>query len=210
MHDQPTVTPPRRVIADEVFERVARAIVTGDLPAGARLRDVELEVQFDVSRTPVREALLRLERVGMVEVLASRYTRVTEVTPNVIQASRQYAGYQAGIAARMSVPRLTIDERLEVVHLIDQMAAALHDSLETSSARRRLYSYLSERCGNPLHHALMKEAELALERNLSRESMPDDTLDAIRENYSQLKYAIIHGDAIRAEALVRAQHGLDE
>ena len=63
-----------------MYARLGEAILDGSLAPGERLRDHELAERLGVSRTPVREALQRLERTGLVEVAPNRYTRVT--TPN--------------------------------------------------------------------------------------------------------------------------------
>lgn len=80
----------RRLHKDDVYDRLLTAIVTGDLPAGARLRDVELEAWSGVSRTPVRSALVRLERVGLVESGPHRSTSVcrprASVVPDLVSA----------------------------------------------------------------------------------------------------------------------------
>jgi hypothetical protein len=74
----------RRLHKDEVHDRLLAAIVAGDLPPGARLRDVELEAWLGVSRTPIRTALLRLEQIGLVEALPQRWTRVARSRPAVV------------------------------------------------------------------------------------------------------------------------------
>ena len=66
------------VLGDEVYALLGEAILDGRLPAGERLRDQELAERLGVSRTPVREALQRLERTGLVEVAPNRYTRVSD------------------------------------------------------------------------------------------------------------------------------------
>lgn len=64
-----------------VFEQVLAAVHTGELLPGQRISDAALAEQLGVSRTPVREALLRLREIGVVEASASRFTRVAIVTP---------------------------------------------------------------------------------------------------------------------------------
>lgn len=54
-----------------VYDRVKEAIITGVIPAGSRLSEIELSKQLDVSRTPVREAIRQLAETGLV-TLSSR------------------------------------------------------------------------------------------------------------------------------------------
>ncbi|GAB2975169.1 GntR family transcriptional regulator [Frigoribacterium salinisoli] len=74
----------RRLQKDEVYERLLAAVLDGTLPAGSRLRDHELEQRLGVSRTPVRMALTRLERLRVVSSSGSRVVRVAEPDPSLV------------------------------------------------------------------------------------------------------------------------------
>ena len=73
---------------DEVYAALLEWIVDGTLGPGERVRDKELAEALGVSRTPVREALQRLEDAGLVETSASRWTRVASL--DVAQAEQVY------------------------------------------------------------------------------------------------------------------------
>jgi len=75
-----TPTFARRVINQEVCERLRSWIVEGVLQPGEVIRDHALAERLGVSRTPVREALLRLEAEGLVETSPNRWTRVCPIT----------------------------------------------------------------------------------------------------------------------------------
>jgi DNA-binding GntR family transcriptional regulator len=62
-----------------VEDAVAAAIVSGEFPPGTMLTAPTLAARFDVSATPVREALLNLERRGLVEIARNKGFRVTAV-----------------------------------------------------------------------------------------------------------------------------------
>ena len=67
LHADPAGRPPsyrRSLLRDDVFARLRDAIVDGTFAPGEQLRDLELADWLGVSRTPVREALLRLRRPG--------------------------------------------------------------------------------------------------------------------------------------------------
>lgn len=70
----------RHTVVDEVHEMLLAAIVTGELNAGEVLHDQEWATRLDVSRTPIREAIKRLEGHGIVSVAAARYTRIASFT----------------------------------------------------------------------------------------------------------------------------------
>ena len=97
------------VLGDEVYARLGEAILDGNLAPGERLRDHELAERLGVSRTPVREALQRLERTGLVEVAPNRYTRVTTPNDKVQADVFEFVAYLMGIAVRMAVARCSDD-----------------------------------------------------------------------------------------------------
>ena len=69
----------RASVSDEVYATLLGLIVDGTLKPDERMRDKELAERLGVSRTPVREALKRLEDAGLVQTVASRWTRVSPV-----------------------------------------------------------------------------------------------------------------------------------
>ena len=104
------------VLGDEVYARLGEAILDGRLAPGERLRDHELAERLGVSRTPVREALQRLERIGLVEVSPNRYTRViARRTTRRRPTSSSSSPTSWAIAVRMAVARCT-DETLADRH----------------------------------------------------------------------------------------------
>lgn len=74
---KPVETAPARTLLREVvYAKMLDAIQDGTLEPGERLNDDQLTAWLGVSRTPVREAIARLESEGLVEMAANRYTRV--------------------------------------------------------------------------------------------------------------------------------------
>lgn len=68
-----------RQAAPQVFERLRNAIIALELPPGAPLSRAELASQFGVSSTPVRDALMRLEEEGLVDVFPQHATVVSQI-----------------------------------------------------------------------------------------------------------------------------------
>ncbi|MEO6505295.1 MAG: GntR family transcriptional regulator [Terrimesophilobacter sp.] len=68
-------------VVQKVFDEILTAVHEGRLLPGQRISDVELAAELGVSRTPVREALLRLRQIGIVEASANRFTQVADVSP---------------------------------------------------------------------------------------------------------------------------------
>lgn len=69
----------RTMLGDEVYTALQQSILDGTVPPDARINAGELARRFDVSPTPVREALARLESDGLVEKLPLRGYRTTDL-----------------------------------------------------------------------------------------------------------------------------------
>jgi DNA-binding GntR family transcriptional regulator len=97
----------RRLLRDDVFRRLRDAIVDGTFAPGEQLKDVELATWLGVSRTPVREALLRLAESGLVESQPGRSTTVSSMDLRAIRDARDVVAAMHEVAVREAVPRLT-------------------------------------------------------------------------------------------------------
>ncbi|MBS1908025.1 MAG: GntR family transcriptional regulator [Actinobacteria bacterium] len=199
----------KQLLAEEVYQRVGASIIDGTLPPGHRIRDAELAAQFGVSRMPIREALQRLERAGLVEMYPSRFTQVTEVPPVLIAETLEYAGYLGGAIAAIAVPRLTAPEREEAAALARALDDGLDDAAALSAARWALIRYLCERSENGILGSVLEESSMPMFRNLRHWKPAPAERERMRGVHAELADAILAGDGRTAEHLVRAMHLVD-
>ncbi|WP_411731398.1 GntR family transcriptional regulator [Paeniglutamicibacter sp.] len=101
---------------EPLLTRVRQLVIGGEYAPGAPLSEVFLAQQFDVSRTPIREALKQLQQEGLIEVRPKVGTFVREPTRREIvelfQLKESLEGLAAGLMARRGrVPELEILER---------------------------------------------------------------------------------------------------
>lgn len=90
----------RTLLRDDVYRRLRDAIVDGTFLPGEQLRDADLAEWLGVSRTPVREALLRLGAGGLVVSKPGRSTTVSAIDPKAIQDARDVVGAMHVLAVR--------------------------------------------------------------------------------------------------------------
>lgn len=197
----------KQLLADTVFQFLGAAIVEGTLEQGERIRDAELAEKLNVSRMPIREALQRLERIGLVEMMPSRFTRVTVVTDEVVRSSLTYAGYKCGIEIHATLTGMTDGQAARAVELLNAMEAALHDTDASILARIDFSHYIASLAPDNVYSQHLHDLDLALDRNL-RHVGPVLSDDELRENYARLREAIEQRDNDAAERLVRAQFGV--
>lgn len=108
----PSSNPVRRrsLLREDVYSAIRDAIVRGQIAPGEKLVDAELQQWLGVSRTPIREALLRLERTGLVTAVPGRSTMATPYDAAAVQEARVVAAELHALAVRLAVPQLEEDE----------------------------------------------------------------------------------------------------
>src|SRR2546423_14949394 len=72
-------------LADAAYRRISEAMASGELPPGARLVMDTLAAQLDISRTPVRDAMHRLQREGLIEPAGRRGFLVRALGPDLVR-----------------------------------------------------------------------------------------------------------------------------
>ena len=93
--------------ADEIALVLEEAIVSGELEPGRVLRQEELSERFDVSRTPVREALRRLAALGLVSFIPNRGVRVRTITFDELREAFLVRAELESLATEIAAPKFT-------------------------------------------------------------------------------------------------------
>lgn len=102
----------RSLLRDDVFRRLRDAIVDGTFQPGEQLKDGELADWLGVSRTPIREALLRLGTSGLVVAVPGRSTTVTAIDGKAASDARDVLAAMHAMVARQVAGTLS-EEDLE-------------------------------------------------------------------------------------------------
>ncbi|MGI5268687.1 GntR family transcriptional regulator [Nonomuraea sp. CA-218870] len=100
----------RSLLRDEAYRAIRDAIVDGTLAPGERLNDADLVEWLGVSRTPVREALARLEQAGLVRTKPGRYTIVSPVDVRAARNAQSVTAAMHELAVREALPALSAAE----------------------------------------------------------------------------------------------------
>ena len=139
----------RELLRDRAYAALRDAIVDGTLAPGERLRDQELCEWLGLSRTPVREALARLEQDGLVETAPQRYTRVAPLDRRAARDAFPVVAALHALAAELAVPRLGEHDLAAMRAANERFAHALRAGRRRRRARRRrrLPRRLRERVG---------------------------------------------------------------
>jgi len=201
-------TPPPS-LAGIVFQHVGQQIVDGELAPGDSISDNALAAALGVSRTPVREALQRLERIGMIEFAPSRFTRVTSLTPEDISHWREYVGHQLSPLVRTAAARFTEEDRSEAADRVDEIAAAGADSERRARASTELYAHLAAHSLNDVHRMMLRETSFAMTRALGAWVIDAELSEQVARSLGRLSAALRSADGDAAERSVRAAYLID-
>lgn len=115
----------RSLLRDDVFGKLRDAIVDGTFQPGEQLKDAELADWLGVSRTPVREALLRLATSGLVKAVPGRSTTVTEIDTKAAQDARDVIATMHAMVVRAVAGRLEESQLREMREANRRFAKAL-------------------------------------------------------------------------------------
>ncbi|PZN12394.1 MAG: GntR family transcriptional regulator [Bacillota bacterium] len=196
---------PSEGLGHRTYMALRDAILSGQLPPGTRLVEVELAAQLGVSRTPVREALKRLAAERLVrESRGGRY-EVVRLKPKEVEEVYQCRMALEGMAARLAAERASgPDPELEAN--LESMSAAYGrgDLAAVRDLNIRFHQRILELSGNGTLSELARQIDswIVLVRYLGvlAHENPAYVLDQHRE----IAGAIAAGDGERAERLMRA------
>lgn len=137
-------------LADAAYGKISEAMLAGDLPAGTRLVMDTLAEQLDISRTPVRDALLRLEREGVIVPTGRRGYVVRDATiteiENIYQVRESIEGYAARHVAELGKPAIEYVKKV----LDAQADVDSNDPAAAFRANRDVHRAFVEAVENPL------------------------------------------------------------
>ena len=175
-----TAAPVSRTVAGAVAAQLRAAIVSGELAAGAKLRQVELAQRFGVSTTPVREALAQLERDGLVRSHPQRGFIV--FIPTVADLRQHYEIRIAleELAAAKAAEAFAPEHAPPLVALLDEMRTG-PPAARYLELNQRFHTTLYEHSGRPQLAgmiAALRDASSAYLHIYATRDFPHERLDA--------------------------------
>ena len=139
-------------LADDVCRRIADEIVLGNFAPGTRLDEVSLAARFNVSRTPVREALKQLAIMGLVDTRPNRGSVVAALTVEQLDQMFEAIGELEAACARHAALRMTEADRTRMLELHAEGRAAMQvgDIDRYDAANLELHATIIRGCYNPV------------------------------------------------------------
>lgn len=154
----------RLTLADQVYASIKSAIIEGTLRPGERLREAETALSLGASRTPVREAMQRLEQDGLLRSSKTGGSTVVELSERdmeeIFELIRVLETYAVQLAARRITPKQL--ERLEgVCTRAEQVVHTDHEKL--GELNRKFHELVIEAAGSPRLQGLIGNLRSAMQ-----------------------------------------------
>jgi DNA-binding GntR family transcriptional regulator len=189
-------------LARQVTGMIRHAIVTGQLPPGEVISPQEIGKLLNVSRTPVREALIHLNAIGLVEFLPNR-VRIATPTPSALMDAFNVREGLEGMAARLAAERRSDEQARRIMSLAISTQENVVDRRRFQDQDREFHLTIGESAQSELLNTYLTNAlDLALTlRNLRVAERPFQAVSA--SMHVQIAEAIRDRDPDRAEAKSR-------
>ena len=203
----------RHTLADQVHTSLKKAVLEGDLRPGERLKELEIAQSLGASRTPVREALSRLEQEGLVQPFPSGGLTVVELSTNDVEEIFGLLKVVESYACKLALENIT-EKQLEKIESICVRAEQLpgeenerridlnqrfHAMLIEVTGRRRLIEFVTN-----LRSAMQPYRIIAM--NSSAFQGSPEFLDLMVRDHTEIAQALRARDEERLVRLVHAHN----
>ena len=205
--------------ADDIALVIEEAIVSGELAPGTVLRQEQLSEQFNVSRTPIREALRRLAALGLVSFVPNRGVRVRTLSREELHEAFLVRAELEGLATEIAATKMTPDD-LEELDSAEKRFAEISKELRAREPGEGRRSIMGDwvRANHAFHDVIYRVAALPLVEQLAKSARRtfsgpavwapgDHSLDGMyvrnAEQHRAIKQALAARSATGARALAR-------
>jgi DNA-binding GntR family transcriptional regulator len=210
----------RRALVDKLASQLHARVLSGELPSGTRLRQEALAEEFGVSRTPVREALRKLQAGGLVELQPNRGAVVRGLSPREIRDAYEVRAALEALAARLAAERVSREQLRRLNHAqkefrtaLERTAARRLDGREVGareirrwgSANDEFHQTIHEASGNGVLASALAQLDRNFPRDLSRMVVSESTamLEANVREHEAILEALSRHDADAAYELMQ-------
>jgi DNA-binding GntR family transcriptional regulator len=195
--------PVARISARETaYEHVRDWITLGPLEPGEPIRDTEIAALLGISRTPVREALLKLAQEGLIETVPGHQTRVAPLRFDQVPHLFAIGGVLDALAAEEAAPDMDAAACAEMERLLTQMTR-LSDPRELQLLDERFHGVYYEVAGNAPLLKLLEDISLQL-RRFDREGFRSPSIMlAANDEHRAILDALRRRDGAAAAAAAR-------
>ena len=200
--------------SQRVYDNVRERILRLEWSPGKNIDEMALVEEFGVSRTPIREALIRLSSEGLVVIQPNRGAQVAPMNIDEVREFFEMLDLCQRAATRWAAKRRTNDQLIKMQIHCDAFMDAVErgDSLSQSENNALFHMAIADACGNvhmrDTYNSLltkgMRLSHLSLTQSKELSPREDDFYDWMLDEHQQMVDAIRRGDEALSESLAAA------
>lgn len=201
-----------RTSSDDIRRQISERIIGGNLPPGSVLDETQLAAEFEVSRTPIREALKLLAASGLVQQKPHSRTIVAKPDGASLAGMFELMGHLEALCAGYSAQRMTAAERNSLDQLHGDMAAIVSAGDQPAYIKANETFHNSIYCGahNPYLEDVTRTTRQRLQPFRRAQFSTLGRLAKSHAEHGQVVEAILRGNSADAETFMRAHITLVE
>lgn len=190
----------------EAAEHIREMIENGELLSGSRIPERELCERFDISRTPLREALKVLAAEGLIHLTQNRGARVVKLTREDIKHMFQVLGNLESLAGELACARMTDAEFAEIRALHYQMLAHYerHEVAEYYKLNRQIHETIVALARNPVLSQIYESLAGRVQRSRYMADMPRQRWSEAVQDHERMLEALAARDGTRLAEIMRS------
>jgi GntR family transcriptional regulator, rspAB operon transcriptional repressor len=194
-------------LAGQVFEKLRADIICGALPPGTHMAEVDICERMQVSRTPVREALIRLVEEGLVQVYPQLGSFVAPISIEAVREGQYVREHLECAMVADAARRMTAEASSRLKdNLTRQKRAARAAAIEEFHALdNAFHALIAELSGHPGVWHLILQAETQFDRVRHLSLHEPEQLPRLIRQHEAVARALADGHAAQAEKVLR-QH----
>ncbi len=137
-------------LRDVVFNTLRQAILTGELKPGERLMEIHLADRLGVSRTPIREAIRKLELEGLVVMIPRKGAQVAKITEKNLKDVLEVRRALDTLAVRLACKRMDETYKKQLREACDEFAKVVKcsNTKDITEADVRFHDIINQSTGN--------------------------------------------------------------
>ncbi len=187
------------------YESIKSAIISFQLVPGQSLVESDLASKLGVSKTPVRDALLRLEREGFVKKIAYTGTYVSEINHKGIADIFMIRAHLESLAARLACNKLSEEDIFKAQNYINLMDEAIRkgEIKEASAQNKNFHDLIIARTESEWLSQILSNLDDHLKRYRILSNYQSGRLEKSIQEHQQVLDAIVKNDPETAEKLMK-------
>lgn len=189
-------------LRDVVFNTLRKAILTGQLKPGERLMEVHLANKLGVSRTPIREAIRKLELEGLVVMIPRRGAEVAQITEKSLSDVLEVRRALDALSVELACERITDEEVAELRRACEEFEQATKgkDASVIAKADVKLHDIIVQATGNQRLQQLVNNLSEQMYRYRFVYIKDESQHNKLIEEHKEIYESILIRDKKRASA----------